>query len=691
MNHRFRPLSGGLVAAAVAATPLAVIPVSAALAAPAAAASTVDVRLININDFHGRIDKNTVKVAGTVEQLKASAPGGKAVLLSAGDNIGASLFASASQDDQPTIDVLNALDLKASAVGNHEFDKGFADLTARVVDGGANARFDYLGANVYLKGTQTPALPEYRVVDANGVRVAVVGVVTQETPMLVSPGGIASLDFGDPTDAVNRVAGQIRASNAADVIVAEYHEGAGAGTQEGATLDAEIAAGGAFAKLVTQTSADVAAILTGHTHKEYAWDGPVPGRPGKTRPVLQTGSYGEKIGSIDLSVDTATKQVVAYSQGNIKRTTADDAGLAAQFPRVAAVQGIVDRALKAAEAIGGTPVGAVTADITTAFSGGTRDDRASSSTLSGLVADSLLDSLKDPTLGGAEIGVVNPGGLRSELYYAPDGVVTYAEANAVLPFVNNLWTTSLTGAQVKTMLEQQWQRDAAGKVPSRPYLQLGTSKNLTYTFDSTRPEGDRITSVRINGTPVDPQRSYRVGTFSFLAQGGDNFHVFAQGTSTRDSGLIDRDAWIGYLSGHQPVAPDFAKRSAEVLNAPATVTGGQQLSVSVQGLDLTSLGSPTNTQLSLTYYPASGEPRLIGTYAVAGGKAALDFRAPYALQGGTLVASALESGTTVTLPVSVPTVTGSCLDLGSTLDRPGDRSAQALESLVKNYTKVCAR
>ncbi|GHG42264.1 hypothetical protein GCM10012320_05050 [Sinomonas cellulolyticus] len=695
MKHRFRPLSGGFVAAALAATPLTAIPLAAALAAPAAAAGTVDVRLININDFHGRIDGNTVKFAGTVEQLKAEAPGGNAVFLSAGDNIGASLFASASQNDQPTIDVLNALDAKASTVGNHEFDKGFADLTGRVVNGGTNAAFDYLGANVYLKGTQTPALPEYRVVDANGVRVAVVGVVTQETPALVSPGGIATLDFGDPTDAVNRVAGKIKATNTADVIVAEYHEGAGAGTPDGATLDQEIAAGGAFAKLVTQTSADVAAIFTGHTHKQYAWDAPIPGQPGKTRPVLQTGSYGENVGRIDLSVDTATKQVVAYSQGNVKRTTAADADLVAQFPRVATVQGIVDKALMAADAIGGTPIGAVTADITTAFSGGKRDDRSSSSTLAGLVADSLLDSLKDPGLGGAEIGVVNPGGLRSELYYAsasrPSGTITYAEANAVLPFVNNLWTTSLTGAQIKTMLEQQWQRDAAGNVPSRSYLQLGTSKNLVYTFDATRAEGDRITSIRVNDEALDPQRSYRVGTFSFLAQGGDNFHVFAQGANTRDSGLIDRDAWIGYLSGHKPVSPDFAKRSAEVLNAPATVMGGQKLSVTVQGLDLTSLGSPKNTQVSLTYYPASGEPRALGVFAVVNGKAVLDVTVPYALQGGRLVASALESKTTVTLPISVPILAGSCLDLGLNLDRPSNRAQQSVDSLVKNYAKVCGR
>ena len=97
--------------------------------------------------------------------------------------------------------MLNALDLAASAVGNHEFDRGYADLVDRVIAGGENAQWPYLGANVYEKGTENPALDEYTVLDVDGVRVAVVGAVTQETPTLVTPGGIATADIGDPVEA----------------------------------------------------------------------------------------------------------------------------------------------------------------------------------------------------------------------------------------------------------------------------------------------------------------------------------------------------------------------------------------------------------------------------------------------------------------------------------------------------------
>ncbi len=637
-------------------------PVVVGLNLPTTPAS-VDLQFLGINDFHGRIDSNTVLFASTLEQLRAGAAAGSTAFISAGDNIGASLFASAVAKDQPTIDVLNALELKVSAAGNHEFDGGWADLRDRVIAGGNNAKFPILGANVYQKGTTTPVLPEYTVLDMNGVKVAVIGTVTQETPSLVSPAGIADLDFGDPVDAVNRVAAKIKAGKLADVIVAEIHDGAGAGTPEGATIEQEVAAGGPFAKLVKETTPDVAAIFTGHTHKEYAWDAPIldaNGQPtGKSRPIVQTGNYGENVGRITLTVDTKSMAVTAYTAGNVKRSTTDMSGT---YPRAAQVKAIVDKALADAAVVGNQPVGAVTADITTAFTpdptGGTpkRDDRASESTLGNLVADSLVDTLKATELGGAEIGVVNPGGLRNELYYAPDGTITYAEANAVLPFVNNLWTTSLTGTQFKSLLEQQWQTNADGTVPSRPYLQLGVSKNVNYTFDAARAAGDRITSIRVNGALIDPAKSYRIGTFSFLAAGGDNFRVFKEGSNTKDSGLVDREAWIKYLRAHNPVSPDFARRSVAVVNTTtAELRSGDAVALAVSKLNLTSLGSPQNTSLKAVFTDAKGVATQLGTVSVASDAATVNVKVPAgAAPGtGTLVLTAVESGTVVKAAVKV--------------------------------------
>lgn len=612
----------------------------------APADATTELNVMGINDFHGRIDSNTVKFAGTIEELRAQYGEENSLFLSAGDNIGASLFASSVAQDQPTIDVLNALDLRASAVGNHEFDGGFEDLSGRVADA---AEFPYLGANVYRKGTTTPALQEYEIVNVGGIDVAVIGAVTQETPSLVSPGGIADLDFGDPVDAVNRVAQQIEDQDLADVIIAEYHEGAGDGAS-GSSIEEEVAAGGAFADIVTGTSALVDAIYTGHTHKQYAWDAPVPGVEGETRPIVQTGSYGEFIGQITLTVDNATGEVESYTAQNVARSTTDPAQLVATYPRVAEVKAIVDAALAEAKVIGSRPVGSVTADITTAFANGSRDDRTSESTLGNLVAESMRASLSAAERGGAEIGVVNPGGLRNELYYGEDGVITYAEANAVLPFVNNLWTVTLTGEQFTTMLEQQWQ--PAGS--SRSFLALGLSDNVSYTYNPDLEAGSRVTSVTIDGAPLDPAREYRIGTVSFLAQGGDNFTVFQQGTDVRDSGLVDRDAWIRYIGQNSPLSPSFDRRGVIVKDAPASVKAGDSVSFSVARLNLTSLGSPTNTSLSASFVDGAGSVTELGTTAVTDGAAQVTLTVPDAAPGsGTIILVAKESGTTVHLPVTV--------------------------------------
>jgi 5'-nucleotidase len=244
-----------------------------------------------------------------------------------------------------------------------------------------------------------------------------------------------------------------------------------------------------------------------------------------------------------------------------------------------------------------------------------------------------------------DVSTYIPGGPASQ-----DGVVTVAEANAVLPFVNNLWTTTLTGDQFKTLLEQQWQRNDEGEVPSRPYLQLGLSDNVSYTFDASLPEGSRITSITIDGAPIDPLGEYRIGTFSFLAQGGDNFHVFEDGTDTADSGLVDYEAWIDYIGANSPLSPDFARQSASVSPTPTSVAPGGQLQFTVSSLDLTSLGSPQNTTLDLTLGTTP-----IGSVAVTDGTATVDVTVPGDTPAGDhlLTMVAQPSGTAVILPITV--------------------------------------
>jgi 5'-nucleotidase len=642
-----------------------ILGVAAGNGAVTKAAGAGELTLLNINDFHGRIapeSPNTVAVFGTIEQQREQAGEDNTLFLSAGDNIGASLFASSIQQDEPTIDVLNAAELAASAVGNHEFDRGFEDLTGRVDD---RADWTYLGANVYQKGTKTPALPEYATFEKAGRTVAVIGAVTAETKSLVSPDGIANLDFGDPVEAVNRVAKQLTdgddANGEADVIIAEYHEGAVEGQPNG-TLADEVAKGGAFAKIVNETSAKVAAIFTGHTHQAYAWDGPIPGVQGKTRPILQAESYGALIGKVTLTFDDSGA-VASYTVEDLEITETPNEELINSYPRVKKISEIVTAALAESDELGSEVIGEATAPITRATiatDDGPLEDRAAESTISNLVANMFRQQLSDPQRGGAQIGVQNPGGNRADL---DQGEITYSEAAAVLPFANTLVTADLTGAQFKTLLEQQWQTNADGSpfTGSRPYLQLGLSDNVTYTYDWTSPQGKRITSITIDGKPYDPAATYRIGTASFLAAGGDNFHVFGDAADKRDSGLIDLDSWTEYVKAASPISPSFAKRAVALreffpqlsrddwselhFGTTERTTGGP-----LNSLDFTGPEAPKNTKLT-----AKIDGGTVGTATVVDGVATLRMDIPVGFKLGpaTLVITADPSETLLTFPITI--------------------------------------
>jgi 5'-nucleotidase len=617
--------------------------------APAQAVDLVKINLVGINDFHGRIDANTVKWAGTVKKLEYDTPGvdnTNSLIVGAGDLIGASVFASAVANDQPTIDVMNEIGMDASAVGNHEFDKGWPDLRDRVIGSGPNAKWTYLAANVYKKGTTTPVLPEFVVTDIDGVRVGIIGAVTQETPSLVSPGGITDLDFGDPIAAVNRVAGQLSdgndANGEADVLVASFHAGSNVTT----SYPEALAAGGEFAKMAT-LDPRIDAIFNGHTHQKYVFSQPVTGGDRPTRPMVQTGQYGENVGQIVLTYDKDTDKVTDASANNTPRVTTPDADLIANPTYGAQLQQVkttVDAALANAKVVGDQPVGKISADITTAFKGGAytngiytggeRDVREQESTLGDLVANALRDGIPADQ-GKADLGIVNPGGLRDELYFKgnpaanpanTDGVVTYAEANGVLPFVNNIWLVQLTGAELRSVLEQQWQPAGA----QRSFLALGLSDNVRVTQDASKPAGQRITSVIVNGAKLDAKKTYTVSTFSFLGTGGDNFTAFKEGTA-KDTGLVDRDLWVGYLKKAGTIAPDFARQQVTARNMKTSVKPNKKYTFRVGNLDLTSQGSPQNTEAGLyatTLVKGKAIQVKLGEFPVKDGLAKFNFRTP---------------------------------------------------------------
>lgn len=679
-----RPTMAGLALAALALAPAAVLAPAADAAAPGDR-----VTLFDINDFHGHLSQGRA-LACTITDARAGLA--NTAMISSGDNIGGSEFASFLQEDNPTLDYLNALGLDASAVGNHEFDRGYEDLSGRVAD---RAEFPYLAANVF-RADGSRALEPYTVVEAGDVKVAVVGAVTQSTPSLVSPGGIEGLEFRDPVDSVNQAVEELQASGTAyDVLVVSYHEGADVSAAEvgqAPETDSEV-----FAKIVGETTPEADAIYTAHTHKTYAYAAPVPGQDGETRPVVQTGNYGVAVSQLTLELGQ-DGDWDATAEGNqlldVESAPIEQCDAAADPAYVEASQ-IADQAIEDAAGPAAEPVGEVAGDVTTAWDpslaayqdgvwtptgptgGSTKgDDRGSESSLSNLIADSMVWATQQDSYTGttATIGVQNPGGVRAELWYAEDGgegdgVVTFAEANGVVPFANNLSTVDLTGAQVKELLEDQWQRDENGEVPSRPFLALGLSSNVDYVYDSTLPERERILAITVDGEPIDPEATYTVVAASFLTEGGDNFWTFQEGTNRTDTGILDRDAFAEYLSAHEGIEPSYAQRGTEVQELQRGVQDGEGSTPIVwrfSNLESRSLGAPAIESVQVSVGEQTYEAPYVLDEATGEYAAVVELDEWYCLPAGThdaVVTALPETGT------RIPPIT---LEVESTGDAPAE-------------------
>ncbi|TDD51697.1 bifunctional metallophosphatase/5'-nucleotidase [Saccharopolyspora elongata] len=545
---------------------VALVAAALPVAANAQPEPTTEVRLIAFNDLHGNLEppagssgKVTLPDGGTVDAGGAAflathvarlrAEKSNSLVLSAGDNIGASPVNSALFHDEPTVEFLNELGVAAAVVGNHEFDEGYAELQ-RVQSGGCHpadgcqfrdsyggADFPYLGANVAFDDGR-PALAPFSVERVGGVLIGIIGVTLEDLPAMVTPEAIKGLKFGDEVEAIDRTADLLDSAGVKAQVVLLHQ---GDNTEGGGPDDCRVPPGPAT-EIAANASPKVDLIFTGHSHQQYncVVDDPA----GNPRTVLQGGSYGRLLSVADLSVDRRTKDVVRPA------TKAHNEIVTRDVPPDPAAQKLIDEAAGKAKPIANRQVGTITADLL-------REPVPSGESALG---DVLADAQLEATTGnGAQVAITNPGGIRTDLVHASspegegDGVVTYGEAYAVQPFGNVMQTMTLTGAQLKNVLEQQWQPNATRI--------LQVSSTLRYTYSASAPVGSKVSGITIAGKPVDPNAPYRVSVNNFLASGGDGFTEFAGGTEIA-GGPMDLDALVGYLGAHAGLAPPPADRIA---------------------------------------------------------------------------------------------------------------------------------
>jgi len=550
-------------AAVLAATTVGLAGLAGTPALAKPAATTTDLRLIAVNDFHGNLEPpsgssgrvvlpngTTVDAGGAaylathVKQLRTR----NSLVLSAGDNVGASPLTSALFHDEPTIEFLNDIGVNASVVGNHEFDEGYRELQ-RMQFGGCNptdgcqfrpqfrgAKFPFLGANVTFDNG-LPALLPFSVQIVEGIPVGIIGVTLKDLPNVVTPEAIKGLKFGDEVQAINRTANLLDLFGVKSQVVVMHQ---GDSTEGGGPDDCRTIAGAGRA-IVEHASPKVDAFFTGHSHQQY--NCVVNDPAGNPRPMIQGASFGRLLSVIDLRIDRRTRDVVrgetkAHNEIVTRDVTPD--------PTVAA---LVKDATTKSGPIANRQVGTITTDLVRA------QGPSGESPLGDVLADGQLAAT---TSNNAVIAMTNPGGIRADLVFAGspagegNGVVTYGEAFTVQPFSNIMQTITLTGTNLKTVLEQQWGQPGGTKM-------LQISSSLHYSWSDSAPVGSKISNITVDGTPVDPNGSYRVSVNNFLAAGGDGFAELTKGTNLA-GGPVDLDAFTAYLAAHPNLAPPAADR-----------------------------------------------------------------------------------------------------------------------------------
>ncbi|HYN66863.1 MAG TPA: bifunctional metallophosphatase/5'-nucleotidase [Ornithinibacter sp.] len=560
---RLRVLGAGIAAAALA-TAVASTPAQAHDRDKGKghhpAPRTTTVQLLSFNDYHGHLEATDPPLNGTLDPsqtpvggaehlstalktLRAKAPRGSSLTVAAGDLIGGSTFLSGLFHDEPAVESLNAMDLDVSSVGNHEFDEGTTELL-RMQRGGchpkdgcyfpddpyAGADFQWLAANVVVKDKKSSSsrhhqhkertlLPATSIKNVGGVKVGFIGMTLEGTPSLVDPAGVASVEFRDEVETANKQARELRKKGVNSIVVL-LHEG---GLQTG-TYQQCVGISDPILTIAKTMTADVDAIVTGHTHQPYTCS--IPDPKGKPRLVTSAASYGQVVSETTLVIDKRSGEV-----DRARSTSTNHLVSRAAFAKDAEQTAIIDKWKTISGPLAARIVGSNAEDILGDSSG----NRGIETPMGDLVADAILWGTQAPANGGAQIALMNVGGVRASLRVAPKyaegpGQITYAESYDVAPFGNILTTMDLTGAQLKAVLEQQF---VTGRPGGRNALALGVSQGFTYTWDAAAAEGSKVVpgSMKLNNVAIDLAATYRVGTINFLANGGDSFTAFTAGTN----------------------------------------------------------------------------------------------------------------------------------------------------------------
>ena len=487
---------------------------------------TREIRILHLNDFHGFAEPyqplgseelvgGIAYLASEVNRLRQEKP---ALLLAAGDMIQGNNWANLFQG-QSVIELMNLMRFDGAVVGNHEFDFGQEVLKKRV----SEATFPFLGANV--KGIE--GLKSYVLREINGIRVAIIGVVTEDAPVSTSPKNVMGLEFLSPVSTVEKYVGELKGE--ADLILILSHVGF-----LGDRRLAEAVKG-------------IHVIVGGHSHTKVL----KPVTVGGTL-IVQAWEHGKALGVLDLTLEDG--KVIKWD-GHLEEIKP---GQGEEDPRV---QVLVERYRQKVDLFLNVHVGETEVDLDG------EHVRRRETNLGDFIADVMREA------SGADVAIINGGGIRTSLR---QGALKVKDIYSILPFDNYIVSIRLTGRQIQEALEYGLSgiEEEAGRFPQVSGLKI--------SYTPSAPVGSRITEVLIRGRPIDPEMEYQVATNDFMAAGGDGYRAFGEAIRSSkgfevvggmmkgskvvycDAGRWIRDVVIDYIRKKERVSPQVEDRIVEV-------------------------------------------------------------------------------------------------------------------------------
>ncbi|HWR59264.1 MAG TPA: 5'-nucleotidase C-terminal domain-containing protein, partial [Thermodesulfovibrionales bacterium] len=428
------------------------------------------VRILHVNDFHGfaepfkplgthQLQGGAAYIASRINELRRERP---SLLLAAGDMIQGNIWANLFQGES-VIELMNAMKFDAMVVGNHEFDFGQAVLKKRI----SEAQFPILGANVQGIGKLKP----YVVKEIEGIRVAVIGVVTDDTPETTHPANVEWLNFLPPADAIRKYIRELNGS--ADIIIVLSHLGLAAD------------------RLLAAQVKGIDVIVGGHSHTKIE----KPVGIAKTV-IVQAWEHGKALGVLDLTIEGGK---VKKFEGRLEEIRPNATN------RDNTVLSVVEKYEQKVDSVLNETVGEAELDLDG------ENVRKKETNLGNLVTDIVRNTV------GAHAAIINGGDMRTSV---KKGLIKAKHIYSVLPFDDYIVAIRLTGKQIAEALEHGVSaiEEGSGRFPQ--------VSGITFTYSPQAKAGSRVREITIGQGPLEPNREYIVATNDFLAAGGDGYKVF---------------------------------------------------------------------------------------------------------------------------------------------------------------------